>query len=333
MPAVGNKRTHINPVYGSYFADPFVWKHADTYYAIGTGALEARGEPLGKVFPLLQSTDFYQWQFASNALTRPDPTLGNSFWAPAVAVAGNRFYLYYSVGHGDKNHQLRVAVSDRPHGPYEDIGRPLLDPASCPFAIDPHPFQDDDGTWYLFFARDFLDASAEARAGTALAAAPLRSMTELAHPPVTILRARHAWQRFQAERPMYGSVWDWHTLEGPCVWKHADAYYCFYSAGRWENETYGVDYAVGSRPLGPFQDAGDETGPRVLKTVPHRIVGPGHNSIVAGPDAESDYIVYHAWDGEMKARRMFIDRLSWGPGGPTCQGPTWGPEFENRPLV
>jgi len=43
---------------------------------------------------------------------------------------------------------------------------------------------------------------------------------------------------------MYGRVWDWHTLEGPFVRKHDGRYYCFYSGGRWETESYGVDYGV-----------------------------------------------------------------------------------------
>ena len=149
--ATTEKVTHANPVYGSYFADPFVWKHGELYYAIGTGELEANGQPLGKLFPVLQSTDFFQWSFASNALVRPEPRLGRNFWAPAVAEANGKFYLYYSVGHGDKQHQLRVAISDSPQGPYSDMGKPLLSPDSCPFAIDPHPFQDGDGRWYRIF--------------------------------------------------------------------------------------------------------------------------------------------------------------------------------------
>src|ERR1041384_3853103 len=103
-----------NPVYGTYFADPFVWKSGDTYYAIGTGELEATGRTVGKIFPLLHSTDFLQWHFASNALLRPDPALGTHFWAPEVASRDGKFFLYYSVGHEDKNHQLRVAVHASP---------------------------------------------------------------------------------------------------------------------------------------------------------------------------------------------------------------------------
>lgn len=311
-----------NPVYGSYFADPFVWKWQNTYYAIGTGASEASGQVVGKVFPVLQSLDFIQWQFASNALIRPDPALGSHFWAPAVACEAGRFYLFYSVGFGDRQHQLRVAISDAPQGPYRDLGKQLLDPADCPFAIDPHPFQAQDGHWYLFYARDFLDYSDDVRAGTALMVAPMKSLTELAGKGQVVLRARSDWQRFQSSRPMYGRVWDWHTLEGPCVWPHDGKYYCFFSGGCWENETYGVDYGVAEQVLGPYSDLGNESGPRVLRSVPNHVIGPGHNTVIVGPDG-ADYIVYHAWDRQKKARQMFIDKLLWTEEGPRCAGPTW----------
>jgi beta-xylosidase len=280
----------------------------------------------GKIFPVLQSQDFFQWQFASNALVRPPRELGDNFWAPAVAFAEGRFYLYYSVGHGDKNHQLRVAVSDSPQGPYEDSGEALIDPGECSFAIDPHPFQDDDGQWYMFYARDFLESRPGARAGTALAVARMRSMTELEPEWAPVLRAGADWQRFQANREMYGRTWDWHTLEGAAVVKHDGRYYCFYSGGRWENDTYGVDYGVADNVLGPYSDAGNQNGPRVLRTVPGHVIGPGHNTVAQGPDG-SDYIVYHAWDKSMTARRMFLDRIDWTEDGPRCAGPTFGPEY------
>jgi beta-xylosidase len=315
---VSSTRAHANPVYPGYFADPFVWKAGESYYAIGTGEEEANGWTAGvsKVFPLLRSKDFYHWDLVGHALNRPAESLGRNFWAPAVAGFEGRFYLYYSVGHGDKNHQLRVAVAERPEGPYSDLEQPLVDPAQCSFAIDPHPFRDEDGTWYLFFARDFLDQESGARAGTALVAARMKSMTELATEPIVILRARHDWQRFERDRLMYGRKWDWHTLEGPCVWTHQGRYYCFYSGGRWENETYGVDYGVADKVTGPYNDSGNETGPRVLRTIVGRLIGPGHNTIVRGPDGETDFVVYHAWDLPMTKRQMFISELRWTAEGP-----------------
>ncbi len=332
-------RTYTNPVYKGYFADPFVWEYQGVYYAIGTGPAEAKGEMEEiadaaqtnstdelRVFPLLRSFDFLNWDFVGNALLRPDPALGDNFWAPEVAYSEGTFYLYYSVGHEDKDHQLRVATSNDPLGPYQDVGEPLLDPKSCPFAIDPHPFRDDDGQWYLFYARDFLDTEGGVRAGTALMVDRLEGMTKLAGEGRVVLRARCDWQRFLVNRPMYGGIYDWHTLEGPCVRKYADRYYCFYSGGRWETDSYGVDYGVADNVMGPYSDAGNEAGPRVLRSLPGYVLGPGHNSIVLGPDGQTDYIVYHAWDINMEARRMCLDKLIWTPDGPRCDGPTWMPQ-------
>ena len=319
-------KTYTNPVYPDYFADPFVWQHQGVYYAIGTGPAEAAGQvnerQQRRVFPLLQSDDLINWRFSGNALLRPDPALGDNFWAPEIAYCAGIFYLYYSVGHEDKHHQLRVATSPDPLGPYQDIGEPLINPEICAFAIDPSPFQDDDGQWYLFYAQDFLDTEHDVRAGTALVVDRLLTMTKLAGEPTVVLRAHHDWQRFLADRRMYGGVYDWHTLEGPCVRKQGDRYYCFYSGGRWETENYGVDYGIADQVMGPYSDAGNEAGPRVLRSIPGSVLGPGHNSIAVSPNGQ-DYMVYHAWDAGMQARRMHIDLLDWTAAGPRCHGPTW----------
>lgn len=312
-------RTSTNPVYAEYFADPFVWQHGGLYYAVGTD-----NAPVDKAaFPLLRSADLWTWERIGSALIRPDPALGHSFWAPEVAYHDGTFYLYYSVGQEDKNHQLRVAVSTRPEGPYQDVGKPLLDPGTHPFLIDPHPFRDDDGQWFLFYARDFLDTPGTWRAGTALAVQRLENMTRLVGESQVVLRASLDWQRFQKDRPMYGAVHDWHTLEGPFVRKHAGRYYCFYSGGRWETASYGVDYGVADHVLGPYSHPADLQRPRVLQSIPGCVLGPGHNSIVLGPDGRTEYLVYHAWGPDMKARRMRLDPLLWTAEGPRCAGPTF----------
>jgi hypothetical protein len=151
-------------------------------------------------------------------------------------------------------------------------------------------------------------------------------MTKLAGCWTTVLRARHDWQRFQANRTMYGQVFDWHTVEGPCVRKHDGRYYCFYSGGCYENASYGVDYCVADAVMGPYAEQGVCMGPRVLRSVPGQVIGPGHHSIVLGPDDETEYVAYHAWDASLTSRRMFLDRLVWTEAGPRCLGPTWTPQ-------
>jgi beta-xylosidase len=315
--------TYTNPVYDGYHADPFVWFHKGTYYSIGTGAPEAYDAAKAeRVLPVLRSKDLVQWEFVDLALKHPDRSFGDAFWAPEVAYHDGMFYLYYSVGHGDKNHQMRVAVSPKPEGPYEDVGKQLIPLEKCAFAIDAHPFRDDDGQWYLFYARDFLDTNDGNGAGTALVVDRLVNMTTLAGEEKVVMRARYDWQIYQRDREMYGRRWDWHTMEGPFVLEHGGKYYCLYSGGCWDSDRYGVDYGVAGHPTGPYDSSGGKDGPRILRTIPNKVYGPGHCSVVKHDLTGRQYVVYHAWDAAKTARRMCIDPLVWTPDGPTCLGPT-----------
>jgi hypothetical protein len=97
-------------------------------------------------------------------------------------------------------HALRVAIADRPEGPFE-LRPGVLTPDER-FAIDAHPFRDDDGQWYLYYARDVLEGT---HVGTSLAVDRLVDMTTLAGDPRTVLRASARWQLYQAQRAMYGA--------------------------------------------------------------------------------------------------------------------------------
>jgi GH43 family beta-xylosidase len=319
---------YCNPVHQGYFADPFVFRHEERYYAIGTTPAET-GQ--SNVFPLLTSNDLASWRAMGPVMERLPAALGDTYWTPEIAWHGGIFYLYYSVGLGDRDHQLRVATSRRPDGLYRDAGVRLVAAEKAPFAIDPHPFRDDDGRWYLFYARDFLDFEPEqrgrrrVRAGTALVVQELLEMTRLGVRTAVVLRSQHDWQRYQSGRSMYGATFDWHTLEGPFVQKHQGRYYCFYSGGCWSSENYGVDFAVADDVWGPYTDEGAGEGPRVLRSVAPTVIGPGHNSIVTGPLGSGAFLVYHAWDRDMRERRMCIDPLRWSNAGPYCDGPSWKP--------
>lgn len=312
----------VNPVNANYFADPFVWQVGKDYYAVGTGT-ESKNNSKPSKFTIMRSSDLVIWEKCGWALTALDGDYYD-YWAPEVAFSNGKYYLYYSVGKDHKAHQLRVAVSDNPAGPYVSIDRPLSHP-DCTFAIDAHPFQDLDGKWYLFYCKDFLDSNETIRPGTAIVVDRLIDMVKLAGEERVVARATRDWQRFQSNRNMYGGIYDWHTLEGAAVLAHKGKYYCFYSGGCYQNDTYGVDYVVANSIMGPYKD--DKPGqPRILRTVPGRVIGPGHNSFVIGPDGETICIVYHAWDKQMTARRMCIDKLRWTPAGPVVDGPTWTPQ-------
>lgn len=315
------QRTYQNPVWPAYFADPFVLRWGDTYYAYGTSS---QVDEAGRVFPVLRSPDLVQWEHVGGALEVVAPSRGQ-YWAPEVAERNGTFYMYYSTAGdtGDETHRLRVAIADHPAGPFRDTGK-LVAPNEG-FTIDAHPFRDPrDGRWYLFFAKDFFDE----RVGTGIAVAPLASdMCGIVGQPATVVRASADWQIYERDRDIYGQNWAaWHTVEGPFVLYHEGRYYCLYSGGAWQTPGYGVSFAVADTVMGPYRDLGSQEGPAVLRGIPDQVIGPGHNSVVLGPDQRTNFVVYHAWDTAHTARRMCIDPLEWTESGPRCVGPSVEPQ-------
>jgi beta-xylosidase len=304
--------TYTNPVHDGYFADPFVLAVHGSFYAYAT---DLRAASTGRVIPILRSRDLVTWDPIGHALEPVDIPTARDYWAPEVASADGRYFIYYSAGVEDRHHRIRVASAASPVGPFRDHGHELV--PDEPFTIDAHPFRDVDGRWYLYYARDFLDGD---RVGTGIVVDRLVDMDRLAGTPTTVLRASADWQLFRRRREMYGAVYDWHTLEGPFVLRRNGRYWCLYSGGAWAEAGYGISVAVADSPLGPFvEDASG--GPVILRSDPGRVLGPGHCSVVTAPDG-TDYIVYHAWDAARTARRMYIDRLEWTPDGPRCDGPS-----------
>ncbi len=320
--------TYHNPVWPGYFADPFILRWQNQYYAYGTGS--SRGDVVendGRMFPVLHSSDLTHWTYLGGAM-EPLPTPAHSaYWAPEVAERDGTFYLYYSAAGstGDEEHRLRVAVAEHPAGPFVDTNHVLL--ADEGFTIDAHPFRDPaDGQWYLFFAKDFFDE----RVGTGIAMVPLADdMRTPIGTPTTVLRASADWQIYERNRSLYGRVWDaWHTVEGPCVVVHDGLYYCLYSGGAWHTAAYGVGYGVAQQVQGPYHDVWGPNGPSVLHGIPDRVLGPGHTSVVLGPNDRTEFLAYHAWDQAHTVRRFCIDPLVWTPDGPRCAGPTTEPSHD-----
>lgn len=230
------------------------------------------------------------------------------------------FYLYYSVGdcRAGKNHHLRVAIANAPEGPYTDTGTPLLVPDDDEvFVFDTHPFQDTDGSWYLLYNRNYLaeDPETNGRAGDAIVMRRLLDMTCLSTEFWPVTRPFADWQRGPG-RVYNGVPVDWHTNEGGCVVLRNGVYYCFYSGSAWHTANYGVDYVISDRITGPYRSDNPNETPRVLRAIPDVLHGPGHNTLVTGPDGKTDYIVFHAWDEAMQNRQMYIEPIAWTNDGP-----------------
>jgi len=310
-----------NPIYPFDFADPFILRTREGFFAYGT----ARPGPDGKLFPVLHSTDLLHWQMMGGSLNPIANPAGHSYWAPEVLECGGKYHMYYSASttSSDESHRLRVAVSSHPAGPFTDSSRILL--PDLGFSIDASPFRDPvSGNHYLFFAMDY---ESDEPHGTGVAVVQLSkdclSTVGTVHP---VLRAQGDWQIYERQRNYKGRIWNkWFCIEGPhCVF-HDGKYYCLYSGGAWYGDNYGVGFAVADRPEGPWRDEFGSAGPYVLKGIPGKVIGPGHVSCFLAPDDKTLLMAYHAWDPAKTARRMCFDPLIFRDGRPQADGPSTEP--------
>lgn len=139
--------------------------------------------------------------------------------------------------------RLGVAVGNSPTGPFRDIGQPFNDIAG----IDPHVFQDDDGTFYLYL-NDHQVAKLKP------------NMIELAEAPRLVDYAPD-WVKYDYDKKFE---------EGTFVFKHGGKYYYTYS--NWQEDGPTAYYGIGNSPYGPFDWKGALAG----KTES----APDHHSVV-----------------------------------------------------
>jgi GH43 family beta-xylosidase len=315
--------TYQNPVYPKSFPDPFVLKYCGEYWAYCTATWRD-----GRWFGVLRSRNLVDWEELGGAL-EPLPGEWPCQWAPEVSYLDGVFYLYYSLGNEATMH-IRVATAAHPAGPFRDSGRILT---SEPFAIDAHVFADDDGTRYLFYATDYIDHE---YIGTGTARSKMIDPYTLEGPAVPVTRARHDWQVYDPNRAEKGGV-RWHTIEGSFVLKHKNHYYQMFSGGNWQNVSYGVSYALADdlNTQEEWWQVADGVKVRpILQTLPGIVIGPGHNSVVRGPDNRQLFCVYHRWDVDSSARVMAIDPLDWAGDRMLLLGPSFTPQPQpNAPTL
>ncbi len=296
--------TYLNPVLKRSAPDPFVFKHRGEYWCISSNC-----QPNQRKFEMLRSPDLVHWQVMGGAL-EPLAEAHPYYWAPEITYLNGIFYLYYSVGN-ETFMQLRVATSRNPGGPYIDRGVRLT---GEDFAIDAHVFIDEAapssgaGSMYMFYATDFLQHT---RIGTGTVVDRMLDPFTLAGEPRPVSRAAYEWQVFDPARESKGGV-KWHTIEGSFVLKRKGLYYQMFSGGNWTNQSYGVGYATSEQVLCEAEWAQPCDGldqPLVIRTLPGLVTGPGHNSVVRGPDNRQLYCIYHRWVDN--ARVLSIDPLDF----------------------
>lgn len=315
--------TFANPVIDSDFPDPAVLRTKDGYYY--AYATQTQRDDRWINLQVVRSRDLVAWELLGDALPAKPAWASKTqdFWAPHVAEHRGRYYLYYSakpdeaLADDKKGLCLAVATSDRPEGPFTDMGRPL----QCgPGFVNIDPMSYDDpstGKRLLYWGSGFGPIKVQELAPDRLSFAPGSAPIDLIHAD---------------KKTDYRNL-----VEGAWIVLRSGYYYLFYSGDNCCGK--GVHYAVmvarSRSATGPF-----ELQPGTLLEQDGKWIGPGHNSVIDDAYGES-WMVYHAVDAarprtkptdEVNTRRvMLIDHLVWTNEWPRVKGPTSGPQRRRYP--
>ena len=288
-------------------ADPHVAVFGNEYWAYPTHSSNPQFQFHSFDFVAYSSTDLVTWKVSEPILKyedikwiEDDGAKDHWLWAPGIAQKEGKYYLYYSVGpqHPTPS-RIGVAVSDKPAGPFEDIGKPLLVGDDSYEAIDPMVFQDTDGTAYFY-----AGGSAASR--------------------LRVFKMKPNMVEFEKEievdtPPQFTEGAFMHVIDG--------VYYLSYSHGGWNNPNYSVHYATAKSPVGPW----DYKGAILNSDDTHK--GPGHHSFFQNPKTGQWYICYHYWPSTKNepplegARQCSIQEVTFKADGtierviPTDEGP------------
>src|ERR1041385_7682853 len=207
-------KTYRNPLMPDrVLADPDVIRVDGKYYLYPTSS--SRG------YEVFVSDDLVHWE--AKGLAFDDARRGD--WAPDVFYnqrGDKKFYLYYTdnmtAGRNEGiNKQVGVAVADSPLGPFTDNG-PLVS-----VAIDANLFQDDDGSYYLYYV--------DLNAGFKIMAQPMADPVTKKGEPTMAIRPTQPWEKVSGE-----------VTEGPFMLKHNEICYLMYSGTGADSPNYGIGY-------------------------------------------------------------------------------------------
>ncbi|KAG9552550.1 Arabinanase/levansucrase/invertase, partial [Aureobasidium melanogenum] len=314
------RRSPVREAIFANFADPVVLKHEDLFYAFATtnaaGILAQSNDTaalellaLGKSnVQIATSPNFKDWALL-NHTHDPLPQLGDwvrpgltvnlnpkaNVWAPAVIKrpSDNKFVLYYSAASADSpenaprtSHCIGAAVSDTssPAGPY----LPLNDTIACPIdqggAIDPSPFIDTDGSFYVTYKVDGNNIGHGGDCGNMvkpLVPTPIKLQKMMADgvtpdgSDITIL------DRTEDDGPL---------VEAPVITRSSEGiYFLFFSSGCTRNPSYDVKYAFANDVRGPYQRAKKP----LLRTGDFNLTAPGSVGVMDLEDGTFG-MVFHA---------------------------------------
>lgn len=266
------------------FADPAILKAKDgTYYAYATQS----PDPAKGVINLqvASSKDLKSWRYLGEGLPAK-PTWASktqNIWAPHVSFHDGKYILYYSA---DPNTLtglcLAVAVADRPEGPFEDVGQPLL--CGKGFVnIDPMQFDDPKtGQPYLIWGSGFEPLKIQKLAANRLEFEPDSQ-------PVDLI-----WPVPDTNPDNYQRL-----VEGAWLVENEGWYYLFFSGDNCCDlrPHYGVMVARSRSVMGPYKNFEGGLGlhRNVVVAEDATWSAPGHNAVIKDEQGQS-WVFYHGID-------------------------------------
>ncbi len=285
--------------------DPDIIKDGDTFYLFSTG----------QGIQIRASKDLKAWLGAGQVftskpswITTTDPSDPNNLWAPEVLLFGGTFHLYYAASKFGSNkscigHATKGSLSSATA--WVDLGAAYCSNASGPAqdfnAIDPNPFQDEDGKLWLGFGSFW----------SGLKLVRLDSGGLLDGPDLFSLATRSNT-----------------AVEAPHLQYHDGFYFLFESVDaccQGSASTYKIMVGRSADITGPYVDQdgtllSDGGGTLVLQGA-GRWRGPGHNAILR--DGERYWNVYHSYDADNDGvPTLRISELTWSDDNwPVSAGP------------
>lgn len=287
---------YTNPVVTENCPDPGVLADGGAFIAVCT----TNDNKVASKFPILRSDDLVHWQLMGHLFPQGKlPTWARAdFWAPEIHRIGDAYVVYFTARDDTGRLSIGLATAPSVEGPWTDSGKPFIRDERVGM-IDPHQFQDTDGTRYLLWKAD--GNAFRPPQPTPLYAQPLSPDGRvLTGTRTTIIENDPA-------------SWEGNVLEGGSILLRDGTYYLIYSGNSFNSDRYAVGVARARALTGPY-----EKRARTILASDETFAGPGHGSVV--PVGDEHYYVYHAWrPGQIDSawdrpefpRLMLVDRIHW----------------------
>ncbi len=269
------------PILDGYRADPAIRVFGDTYYIYPTSD---KPEWMTTDFSVWSSKDLIDWKNEGVILdVAHDLKWANvKAWAPDCIERGGKYYFYFCA-----NHDIGVAVSDSPLGPFKDaLGRPLVENDKIrTFSIDPQAYIDDDGQSYLYFGN-----------GIPVVWKLQDDMISFVGEPVEI----------EGLKDFCEAVW---------VFKRAGKYYFTWSIDDARSPDYRVGWGIADSPFGPVKPAEKDF---IILQKNGPAIGTAHHGVLNVPGTDRWYVAYHRHaipDGSGYQRQVCLARMEFNADG------------------